>query len=365
MVMTKREIIQMQIKRIENEIRDTPYHKGTEHHIGLLRAKLSRLKDELYQKVETGGGGGGYAVKKHGDATVGLVGPPSVGKSSLINKLCNTSSKVGGYDFTTTRVIPGMMNLNGARIQFFDLPGLIKEGFLGKGGGRQVLAAARTVDLFLLIADQTRLDEFLIINQELYQAGFRLNQKPPQISIKKTSKGGVKVFGSTSLPFQTIKEIAQELGLKNAEIAFQESIGDARLLIDALSKNRTYLSALTVVNKIDLLSDKEKEEIKKQLNPIFISVEKNEGIEKLKDEIWEKLLLIRVYLKKREKQEAEKDPLILPVGSSIKDLIRAVNSEWLEIVTSVLIWGKKVKYPGQRVSLNYQLIDGDIVYLVK
>ena len=356
----------MQIKRIEKEIRDTPYHKGTERHIGLLRAKLSKLRDELYQKVEPGGGGGGgYAVKKHGDATIGLIGPPSVGKSSLINKLCNTSSPVGSYDFTTTTVIPGMMSLNGAQIQLFDLPGLIKKGFLGKGRGKQILAAARAVDLFLLMTDQERLKDFLQIRGELAQAGFRLNQKPPKIKIKKTSKGGVKVFGATSLPKETIKEIALEMGFKNAEIALQESVKDPSLLIDALSGNKIYLPAITVVNKTDLLTKKAKVDFQKQLNPIFISVEKNEGIEELKKEIWEKLGLIQIYLKRKEKEEAQKDPLILPEDSNIKDLITAVNSEWLEMVTSVLIWGKKVKYPGQRVSLNYQLADGDVVYLVK
>jgi len=364
--MGKKEIVSMQIKRIEKEIRDTPYHKGTERHIGLLRAKLSKLRDELYQKAESGGGGGGgYAVKKHGDATVGLVGPPSVGKSSLINKLCNTSSKVGGYDFTTTMVIPGMMSLKGARIQFFDLPGLIKKGSLGKGGGKQILAAARAVDLFLLMTDQEHLDEFLVIKNELYKAGFRLNQKPSQVSIKKTNKGGVKVFGSSALSPQTIKEVAEELGYKNAEIALHQSIADINLIVDSLSKNRTYLPALTVFNKTDLLTVKMKDKLEKKLNPIFISVEENEGIKELKKVIWEKLFLVRVYLKKKEKEEADKEPLILPKGSSIKDLIEAVSSEWLERVKSALVWGQKVKYPGQRVSLNYQLTDEDTIYLVK
>ncbi|MFH1601344.1 MAG: GTPase [Candidatus Shapirobacteria bacterium] len=363
--MTKREIVQMEIKRVEKKIRDTPYHKGTEHHIGKLRAKLSKLRDALYEKSSSGGGGGGFAVKKHGDATVGLIGPPSVGKSSLINALCNTTSPVGSYDFTTTRVIPGMLSLNGAKIQFFDLPGLIEKGYLGKGGGRQILAAARAVDLLLLIADKEHLSALLDLEEELKMAGFRLNKAKPKIEIKKTTKGGIKVFGSSGFGRETIKEVVLELEYKNAEITFNEYMSDLSLLIDSLVQTRIYLPAIRVVNKSDLLTEEEKVNLEKKLGAIWISVKNNSGLNELKDAIWRKLNLIRVYLKKKEKAEAEKDPLILPAESKIKDLILAVNSEWAGKINSALIWGQKVKYPGQKVSLLYELSDEDIIYLIK
>src|SRR3990172_6521249 len=86
-----------QIRSIEDEIQRTPYNKATQHHIGKLKAKVARLKEELdARRSKSGGAGRTYAVRKSGNATVGLIGFPSVGKSTLLNAITEAQSEVGG-----------------------------------------------------------------------------------------------------------------------------------------------------------------------------------------------------------------------------------------------------------------------------
>jgi small GTP-binding protein len=55
-------------------------------------------------------------VKATGDARVGLIGFPSVGKSTLLSKLTGTYSEAAAYEFTTLTCIPGVYNYKGTSI---------------------------------------------------------------------------------------------------------------------------------------------------------------------------------------------------------------------------------------------------------
>lgn len=170
--------LQEKIRDIEEEIRKTSYHKGTQRHIGNLRARLAKLQNQLYKGQGKGGLEAGFAVSKIGNATVVLVGPPSVGKSTLLNALTNAQSPVAEYEFTTLKVIPGMLIYNNAHIQILDIPGLVTGAAKGRGRGRQVLSVARIADLIILLTDVERIGLLGKMEDELREAGVDIERVP-------------------------------------------------------------------------------------------------------------------------------------------------------------------------------------------
>lgn len=346
--------IQKRITEIEKEIRETPYHKGTEHHIGLLRARLAKLKDQLLESgVKKGGGGGGFAIKKHGAATVVLVGFPSVGKSTLLNALTNARSPTAEYAFTTVTVIPGMMKYKGASIQILDVPGLIEGAASGKGRGREVLSVIRAADLLLIIAEAGHEEHFNQMKLELHSNGVRINEDKPKVEIRKSSSGGLRINSSVKqdLDRRTIEDICKEFRITNAEVLIKEKVSMNRL-IDSLSTNRVFVPALFVINKVDLARGK-----KVQSEALPISAKTGFGLNELKEAIWDKLQLVRIFLKKPGRDVDYDEPIIMHRGNTLQDTLAKLGPEAAEGKKEAKIWGKGARFPGQTVSLSTHVQD--------
>ncbi|RMF89647.1 MAG: GTP-binding protein [Methanobacteriota archaeon] len=358
--------VQEKIREIEEEIRRTPYNKATQHHIGRLKAKLARLREEG-EKRSGGASGPSYGVRKSGDATVVLVGFPSVGKSTILNRLTNAESPVGDYDFTTLDVVPGMMEHRGARIQILDVPGLIKGAASGRGRGREVISVVRSADLIVMVLDIHRIHELSTVERELYEAGIRINRKPPDIAVKRRSRGGVSVSSTvrlTHLDEAMIKAVLAEYRIHNAEVLIREDV-TVDELIDGISRNRVYTKAVVVLNKTDLATSEEIEEAQRRLpEALLISAENGSNMEALKERIYEDLEFIRVYMKPQGSEADLEEPLIMKKGASVGDVCDRLHRDFRRRFRFGRIWGSSVRYPGQRVGIDHQLADGDIVSLI-
>lgn len=362
--------IEKQIKEIEDEIFNTQKNKATEHHIGKLKAKLAKLRQEVEKRKSRGTAGKGFSVKKSGDATIGLVGFPSIGKSTLLNQLTAADSRVGAYDFTTLDVIPGMMSYNGADIQIFDLPGLIKGASDGKGRGKEIISAVRNVDLILFIVDAQHEDYINKMNEELNKAGLRVNQKKPDVVINKTNKGGINVTSTvklTHLNEELIRSISSEY-IINADIIIREDITEDQL-IDVFVQNRIYIPGIVLINKIDLITGDQLQnrinDIKKRgWDVVTISALKRVGIEELKKKIFEALRFIRVYMKPVGKKADMNEPLILKEGATIGDVCNKLHRDFQERFRYATVSGPSAKHEIQKVGLEHVLKDSDILTIV-
>lgn len=353
------------IAEFEEELRTTKYNKKTQHHIGLVKAKLARLKEEHIKK-SAGKAGLGYDIKKTGDATVVLLGFPSVGKSTILNKLTNAQSQVAEYDFTTLTVIPGLLDYNNAKIQILDLPGIVYGAASGRGRGKEVLAVIRNADLIVIILDALNPQQKAIIEKEVHEAGVRLNQKKPYVKITKKPRGGICVGLAaklTKLNARTIQAMLREMGIANAEILIKDDISDDEL-IDAIEGNKVYIPSLIVVNKADLLDSPTIEAVKSQLKPdIILSAEKGIGIDELKRKIFERLSLIRIYLKEIGKKPDMNEPLIMQKGCTICDVCNRLHKDFVRKFKFARVWGSS-KFDGQVFrKLDRQLFDGDVLEL--
>jgi len=358
------------IQAIKDEMAKTQINKATEHHIGLLKAKLSKLKREQEEVKSRGSGSSvGFDVKRTGDATVVFIGLPSVGKSTLLNRLTGAKSAVGAFQFTTTTVVPGMMEHRGARIQVLDLPGIIKGASTGKGLGKRVLAVAKSADLVLIILDVFQPYHEEVIRTELGNIGIRLDQKPPNIVIEKTGDGGLSVSQQvpiTKMSVNLLKDILRVYGINNGRILIREDI-DSEQLIDYISGNKFYVESLTIMNKIDLVNqgfmNELQEKIKSKIIPISADADIN--VNALKDAIYEKLDFIRVYMRPKGGETDYKEPLIIRRNSTILDVCNKLHRDLKKDFRYGLVWGKSVKFGGQRVGINHTLEDEDILTIVK
>lgn len=118
-------------------------------------------------------------------ADVGLVGFPSVGKSTLLSVCSKARPQIADYHFTTITPNLGMVQVaDGRSFVMADLPGLIKGASLGKGLGHQFLKHIERCRVIIHVIDmgsndgRDPLEDYEIINKELEQYEYRLLERP-------------------------------------------------------------------------------------------------------------------------------------------------------------------------------------------
>jgi len=131
-------------------------------------------------------------------------------------------------------------------------------------------------------------------------------------------------------------------------------------LLQEIKEANIQVTTLILHNKSDIIA---KIPAKSELS---VSSLKKENLQELKAKIFSKLNLIRIYTKEPGKKKSEL-PIILRKASKIETLAEKIHKSFLEKFNYALVWGKSVKFQGQRCGLDHDLQDQDVVeiYLKK
>mgnify|MGYP001596938586 CR=1 FL=1 len=163
-------------------------------------------------------------------------------------------------------------------------------------------------------------------------------------------------------PFTTTKPEIGTLDYKGIKLQIVEIPAIIENFIDT-DKGLHYLSIIKTSDLVVLLfkDEKEKQMLLKELKTndvktkILIPTKEN-----IKEEIWSKLNLIKVYTKQPGKNK-DFPPVALKTNSTVRDLALKVHKDFIEKFNFARIWGKSIKHQGTKVSLEHILKDEDIV----
>jgi small GTP-binding protein len=297
------------VEALEEMLATIPRHKGTEKMQADLKQRLSKLRSEQDRKPPSRIGII-HRVEKEGAGQVAMVGPPNSGKSLLVRRLTHAQPEVADYPFTTRIPLPGMMPFEDAQVQLVDLPPVhpdFPESWL-----YQII---RNADAALLVVD----------------------------------------LSDPSL----LEDLETTLGqLANAKVEL--STGDLPSVPGWLRKR-----TLLVANKMDARSATEDFDILKDLYgarfPMMrVSAQTGEGLEPLRQAVFEMLEVIRVYTKAPGKKLDRSAPYILKRGSRLIDLAAHIHHDFLAQLKYARLW-RSGRFDGQMVQRDHVLADKDVV----
>jgi GTP-binding protein len=163
-------------------------------------------------------------------ADVGLVGLPSVGKSTILSKISRAKPKIADYHFTTLSPNLGVVKtIDGRVFTVADLPGLIEGASLGEGLGDKFLKHIERTRLIAHIIDMSGIegrdpyDDYIVINKELEAFSKKLKDKHQIIVANKMDMPNSK---------ENLENFKSKVDLKIYEISAIKGEGFDKLLVE-------------------------------------------------------------------------------------------------------------------------------------
>jgi hypothetical protein len=195
-----------------------------------------------------------------------------------------------------------------------------------------------------------------------------VDERPPDLVIERMGSGGLTVSTQVKLTKITealIKDVLRVYDINSGRVLIREDIDEVQLL-DVLAGNRTYVPSLTVMNKIDLVNSGFTNELARKLSYEFvpISAEADLNLETVRKEIYKRLNFVRVYMRRRSGETDFEEPMIVKKGTTILGVCDKVHRTMKDDFRYAQVWGKSVRFGGQKVGMTHTLMDQDVLTIV-
>lgn len=365
----------MKLQKYQEFLATVPQHKGTLKLRGQIKKKMAILRKELEEKKKkgTGRGSGGpkLFVEKEGAAQIALLGMTNVGKSSLLAAVTNAKVEVSPNPYTSREPVPSIMNYKDIRFQIVEAPAMLEGSADGKAWGMVTLGSARNADGLILMVDLSYdpLSQIDLILGELEKARILVSRPKGRVDIDRKHAGvALRIILLGKLVDTTMREVEELLRSYRINDAIVKITGEVTLddVEDAIFESTTYKPALIVANKIDLEGAEAnlkrlQDYVKGKLPIIAVSCEKRVGLERLGEELFKTMDIIRVYTKEPSSKSPSSNPFTLKRGATLQDLAKNIHGEFVENFSFARVWAKRLPFSPQKAGLSFVLEDGDIV----
>ncbi len=122
---------------------------------------------------------------------------------------------------------------------------------------------------------------------------------------------------------------------------------------------------IIILTKSDTLNETQKRKLSetlksKKYNFLLTSIYTDEGIEELKEKLFQSFGMIRVYLKEPGKPASDK-PMTIEPNSTVLDIAKKISNSFAKTIKQTKITGPSAKFPNQKVSLNHKVKDLDTI----
>ena len=350
-----------------------PKHKGTEKLCSRVKTKMATLRREIetHKKRKAISRGPRYFIEKEGAAQIVILGQTKVGRSSLLAAVTNAKVEVADYSFTTRAPVPGMLPFEDLQFQIVEAPAVVRGAVGGKNWSHQTMALARNADGLILMVDLNRnpCAQLSLLLNELENAHILIRKPRGRVEIERKHMGiGLRIFVIGNLTDCTLREVEALLKSYRVLNAIVKIYGNVTLddVEDSIFENAIFRPTLLLANKLDV--ERTAENLRKlerfvdnRLNIIPVSCKTGYGLEKLGQELFKSLEIIRVYTKEPSKKEHSPTPFILKMNSAISELAKQIHSDFYKNFSYARVWSQKLTFSPQKVGLSFVLGDKDVV----